>query len=266
MSKSLPILLYHHVSPGRAITPQVFEDQLRWLKEQKIQALSLEKCADRLTSRSVDEKRCCAITFDDGYLDNWVYAFPLLEKYRMKAAIFVITDRAEEGAERPRSTQGGTVPDTAHHEREPGSFLNWAEMKAMRASGLVEIGSHSCSHKGFRRDAAWNIPRELHDSKQQIERRLGSRCDWLAWPWGDYDAAAVQTARVVGYQGSLTTQVGANCPGDSPYYLKRMDVKHPSLDWFSKRYALFENTPLVTMYGMVYGWDRKVKSQIRRLW
>ncbi|CAM5198199.1 hypothetical protein OURE66S_04434 [Oligella ureolytica] len=99
---SIPVLMYHHVRPGAGIiasTPENFEDQLRWLKKEDYESLTLDEFAQHLEDK--DQGKAVVITFDDGYLDNWVYAFPLLQKYQMKATIFLVTSWLHHGPVRP---------------------------------------------------------------------------------------------------------------------------------------------------------------------
>jgi len=84
------------------------------------------------------------VTFDDGYLDNWVHAFPVLKKLGVKAAMYLVTSLVERQA-LPR--EGVAVSDTRRRERDPGGFLSWAEARAMADSGLVTFGSHTHTHR-----------------------------------------------------------------------------------------------------------------------
>src|SRR5258705_11756361 len=92
MKRSIPILLYHHVSPDREITPQGFELQLRWLLDQGYRSLSLNELLPILTGKTEPQQPGFVLTFDDGYLDNWVYAYPILEKLKVKATIYLVTE------------------------------------------------------------------------------------------------------------------------------------------------------------------------------
>ena len=79
----VPVLMYHHVRPGAgmiATTPEHFEDQLRWLAKNGYTTLTAAQFARHLQGEGVPRKSVL-LTFDDGYLDNWVYAYPLLKKH-----------------------------------------------------------------------------------------------------------------------------------------------------------------------------------------
>src|SRR5690606_38418058 len=120
-AKSVPILMYHHVSPNLGpitTSPENFDYQLRWLKWHNYQTITTKQYADFLNGKPLPP-RSVMITFDDGYLDNWVWAYPILQKWGFNAVIFLVTSWVHDGPERPflgRSTDLPETPD--HHECE----------------------------------------------------------------------------------------------------------------------------------------------------
>ncbi|MBN2384194.1 polysaccharide deacetylase family protein [bacterium] len=165
MIRSIPVLTYHSIRPDGPITPELFEDQLRWLVENDYRTLTSWELFRHITGEQPVSERAVQITFDDGWLDNWVYAFPLLDKYGLKATIFLITGRigAETGPVRPNladvwshRVRAGVLRTLSRNEvasyetinEEEGSpdYLNWLEIRAMKDSGLIEFQSHSHSH------------------------------------------------------------------------------------------------------------------------
>lgn len=89
----VPVLMYHHVSPTPGlitVSPAHFAAQMRWLKRQGYTTLKLDALAGFLAGEPVPAKSV-VVSFDDGYLDNWVYAHPVLEQYGLHAVLFLIT-------------------------------------------------------------------------------------------------------------------------------------------------------------------------------
>src|SRR5699024_11972582 len=92
-SQNIPVLMYPHVGPeGGSLTVAVehFEQQIRGLAKQGYHSLRADEIEAFFKGEAVPEKSV-VLTFDDGYLDNWVYAHPVLKKYGMTGIMFVIT-------------------------------------------------------------------------------------------------------------------------------------------------------------------------------
>jgi peptidoglycan/xylan/chitin deacetylase (PgdA/CDA1 family) len=259
--------MYHHVAPDRAITPAVFESQLRWLKDNGYNTLDSGALRAHLTGGRPAPGRSVVITFDDGYADNWVYAFPLLKKAGFKSIMFVVTGRMRD-ADRPRPTseEGGAVVDTVARERDPEGFMTWPELKAMADSGLVEIGSHTRTHRDWEKSAPYaDLRGELEGSRRDIESRLGSWAGTFAWPWGDFKEEWLPLLSETGYRTGFTTMIGGNTPGTDPFLICRLDVRKASLGWFARRVRLYRHPMLVRAYGRFYGLDRRLKRAYRGL-
>jgi peptidoglycan/xylan/chitin deacetylase (PgdA/CDA1 family) len=149
---------------GEDITENEFDTHMRYLVDQGYRTIFLK---DWIQRHLKPDAKTIAITFDDGFVDNWVYAFPILKKYGLKATIFVITVRALGNlACRPNLGNIWTghfgeedLPEiTTDWEanqkcvlREEGSpdFLSWKEMEEMEASRHVDIQSHAHYHRDF---------------------------------------------------------------------------------------------------------------------
>jgi len=168
---SIPVIMYHHVNrhPEDSITisPEKFESHIKFLKEQGYTSLFLPEMFEIMYGRVKAPKKPVLMAFDDGYLDNWAYAFPILKKYKVKATIFVIT-RLIRDAERTRTNMDDVwagkiieegLPDIPPHLKTRQNsiitkeglpdFLTWQEMRVMEKSGLLDIQSHSHSHSAY---------------------------------------------------------------------------------------------------------------------
>lgn len=136
-----PILLYHRIMPTpptsdpyhNCISTAAFNSQLGWLQAHGYTSLSLSAPAVFGPSQRRPDKYF-AITFDDGYEDNYVHAWPLLRQFGFTASIFVVTD-----------TIGGWNDFDAGGGAEPARMLSREQIRELHSQGF-EIGSHSCSH------------------------------------------------------------------------------------------------------------------------
>jgi len=114
----------------------------------------------KLTSPSI------MLTFDDGYLDNWVYVYPILKKYDIKASIFVNPEFVEPDTKiRPTTESIQSIQPL-----QAAGFLSWDEMRQMEASGLVDIQSHALTH-------TWYFCNE----KVMDFHHPGAPYPWLGW-------------------------------------------------------------------------------------
>ena len=261
--RPIPVLMYHHIADDREVTPKQFEAHLRHLKGKGYRTPSLKELYAVLTGGKETSDKLVVITFDDGYSDNWICAWPLLKKHGFRAVIFVTTERLREGGgTRPTLAEGALSPDTQARERAPEGFLTWDELGAMTSSGVFEAGSHTHTHRGFVKLSSYaDLGWELETSAALIEEHTGTRPLSLGWPWGHHERSWEGAVRNAGYRLAFTTVTGVNRPGCDPLYLKRIKVARGDMSWFRGR-MLLHGLPIVSrLYGGMYGLDRRLKRR-----
>ena len=182
------ILVYHTISSpekappsGEAISPQSFEQQLRWLSRRR----RIVPLSETLSGREKDH--LVAITFDDGYRDNLTVALPLLEKYSLPMTLFVVA---------------GFV--------DRDGYLSEEELRQMSRHPLVTIGSHGLWHRDFNRLTLDEARFELVESRRQLEDVVHKKVDLLAWPFGECDGALERLSAECGYRASWSVWKGTN--------------------------------------------------------
>lgn len=160
---SLPVLMYHYISHyGGPITvsPQNFEAQCRGMAEAGWHGIALDEAESFLLEGKPLPKGSVLITFDDGFLDNYVYAYPILKKYGHKGVIFAVTERLQKDSLDPTPSDGvgkycathlSSVDNPMHkdalgYEQRQDIFLSWKEAREMEASGVISIAAHSARH------------------------------------------------------------------------------------------------------------------------
>ena len=164
MTSSLPILLYHGVNPRTDsinVSPDRFEQHLKALRAAGYRGVGMEEAASYLLEGQPLPAKSILITFDDGYLDNWVFAYPLLKKYGHKATVFVVAGAVENGSPRPNldDVWSGSIgdnglpsldqpcpPDQSGPAPKNNRYLNWEEARAMEREGWVRVAAHSFQH------------------------------------------------------------------------------------------------------------------------
>ncbi|MBC2770853.1 polysaccharide deacetylase family protein [Pusillimonas minor] len=236
---AVPVLMYHHVTPAGGVinaTPGHFESQLQWLKSHGYRSLTSDQFAAHLHGDAAPAKSVL-ITFDDGYLDNFIHAYPLLKKYGFNALIFLVTSWMQDGASRPLT--GTTAPLTPDHAKcmtlvSNAAFddvaLRWSEVERMANDGVCEFHSHTHTHTRWDKVDPVNknarMASELADSRATLLSRLGSVSAHFCWPQGYFDADYRQIALEAGFRYLYTTHAfGMNVPGTDPAHIYRFAVR-----------------------------------------
>jgi peptidoglycan/xylan/chitin deacetylase (PgdA/CDA1 family) len=173
----VPVLMYHGVSDnqqwlwGHLSCPvSIFEDQVRALANDGFVTISLQDVYNHLQSGAALPTKPVVLTFDDGYLDNWVYAFPILKRYGFKGTIFVNPDFVDP-TDKPRPNLDDVAAGrVAASSLEATGFLSWAEMSVMEASGVMDIQSHAMTHTWY-----------FSDDRIVDFHHPGDPYPWLAW-------------------------------------------------------------------------------------
>lgn len=255
--------MYHHINPHRGdmvtVTPEVFEGQMEYLHRAGYKTLKMDELLSYINGELTLHQKAVAVTFDDGWLDNYIYAFPVLKKYKINAAIFVIAERAERASNIVKSQESEVrsqeIAIPPHREskelivngQHDKVVINWDMAKEMQDSGLVEFYSHTKSHKKCNGLSKSELLEELSESKKIIEKRLGKPCPYLCWPYGKYNDAALRVAKEAGYKAIFTTKHGIVKTGSDPFAIERIVVKD-SVAWFKRRMLIYTNPILSRLY------------------
>lgn len=198
----IPILVYHQVTPGdppanypqTAVSRRAFEKQMHYLHTHGYQTISIETAAFPQAASSVPQKPV-AITFDDGYRDCLTVAYPILAGYGFHAAVFLVTD----------FIGGIECWEKTHHTSAP--LLSWDEIQALRAEGVC-FGSHTRTHPRLIQQSPAQSDHEIAASKARLEAELGQPVRFLAYPYGESDAAIRAAARRAGYDAAFGVSTG----------------------------------------------------------
>ena len=234
-SVNVPIVVYHHISEDKArhntltISPEKFESDLVAIKEAGYTTVTFKDLENYVNEGTPLPEKPIVLTFDDGYLSNYDYAYPLLQKYNMKATIFMI------GWSTGRTT----------HRIEGAKFdphFTYEQAKEMYDSGLVDLHNHSYDmHEGETAERYGALPKadentaqyeqafksDLLKNDQLIEENIGNEVFAFSYPYGKYTVQSEQMLKDIGYTVSLTVKEGINVikRGDATtlYGLKRIN-------------------------------------------
>lgn len=194
-SVALPIIVYHSVRPNfvgqtaevkrYTVEPEILDNELAYLRDNGYHVISLEAL-----SRYFDEgvplpEKSIVLTFDDGWKNQYTYAFPVLKKYGFTATFFVFTS-------------------AIGHK----NFMTWDQIKEMDMAGMT-IGGHTRTHPYLTKITDANeLEKEISGGKKVIEDHIGHKIETFAYPFGLYNATTTRAVHDAGYHIARTSKPG----------------------------------------------------------
>ncbi len=211
------ILMYHSIGHNRAqftVTPEEFEKQMSFLKSSGRECLRLSEFASRLRSGTLPVN-AVAVTFDDGYEDNFNEALPILKKHSTPATIFISTAYigkeftlkkgdlpATASADAVNLNAGSSTPIVASSL----SVMDIDQIRELSNGGLVEIMPHGHSHGILRDMNREDALKDISQSKQMIEGITGKPVVCFAYPYGKYSNETIEIVSSLRFQSAVTVK------------------------------------------------------------
>lgn len=212
--RGIPVLMYHSIAYEKGnelrVPKENFAQQMKYLKDNGYTTMSLDEVYNYMINKKQIPPKTVAITFDDGYEDNYVNAFPIMKQYGLKGTVFVITKTVDKDS----------------------SYLTSKQIKEMDASGM-RIESHTVTHEVLTTFDYEKQYQEVADSKSFLEKCLGRKINFLAYPCGCFNSDTINALKNAGYLMAFTTAPGNAKFSQGIYTLRRVRVSADcSLDGF----------------------------------
>ena len=249
----LPIIMYHHIikdtkySNAFIITPNEFETDLKLINLMGFNTVNFDDIINYEYNHIPLPPHPIIITFDDAYESNYVYAYPLLEKYHMKAVISVVGVFIDKKSE-------DIVKDVKY------SYLTWEQVKEMSDSGVIEIDNHTYNmhnkrsfYKNIRSGVMKMFNEDVDQYTKAIQMDLGELQDRISlytgktpqvftYPYGAHSKLSESIIRGMGFKVTLSAASGINRLTGNPnelYLMKRYIRPHGinSIRFFQKLQA-----------------------------
>jgi peptidoglycan/xylan/chitin deacetylase (PgdA/CDA1 family) len=204
----VPILTYHHVGvPSdkwrlNSVSEKSFEYQMNFLKRHGFEVISFDDLVNGIKEGHEFSRNTVVLQFDDGYEDNYRYAFPILKKYGFPAIIFLISDKV-----------GSTY------------YLTWDQIKEMENNNIM-FGAHTRHHVYLPMVSLAVAQDEIAGSKKIIEDHLGHKIDYFCYPTGGFTKDIKGLVMDAGYKAAVTTNRGKGKFNVDLYELKRIHMNN----------------------------------------
>jgi peptidoglycan/xylan/chitin deacetylase (PgdA/CDA1 family) len=209
-----PILMYHHVLPKGGNQSKLvvdlayFEKQMAFLKKRNYRVLPLDQFFLLILKNKPIPKKSVAITFDDGYEDNYTYAYPILKKFKFPATIFLIAGKI--GA---------------------NGYLNWNQISEM-TSHNIQFGNHTTSHPNLTEIDREAVHKEIYDADRLMNTKLRSISPIFAYPSGAYNQIVIEEVKQMNYSAAVSASVSRepaqNMVLNDRYGFKRVRISNSS--------------------------------------
>ncbi len=209
----VPILMYHYISvpPKNAdiyrldlsVTPQNLDAQLGYLKHAGFNVISLDELLLAWKGEAELPPRPIVLTFDDGYRDNYTYAFPLLKKYGFSATFSLITQ---------------------YIDQNNPNYVTWKQVTEMHRAGM-DFAAHSYNHADLKGKDVDFLVYQILGSKEAIEARTKEPLHFFTYPSGSYDQLTIDVVKSANFWGALTTQEGSLNSYANRFEIRRVRIR-----------------------------------------
>ncbi len=211
----LPILMYHHLAhlPAGAsvtwrmltVTPEAFEEQVKYLADNEYHAIDFHDLIAYFEYSVPLPDRPIILTFDDGWIDDYTVAYPVMKKHCMTGTFF---------------------PPVNWVDHSDGKkLLTWAMIEEMSREGM-EFGSHTLNHHLLTEQSAAQIMQQLAGSKAELEKHTGRPVVALAYPGGGHNPSAVSSVPKAGYGAAVGVSAGVEQKRSDLFLLHRIAITY----------------------------------------
>lgn len=187
-SVGVPILYYHSIQKNGEnelmMNPELFRSQIQWLKDNNYTSLTLEELYNYIKFNTPVPEKSVVITLDDGYVDNYTNAMPIINEFDFDATIFMVSDFINNP-----------------------NFLTENQLKELEKNKIT-IESHTVNHLNLANISREKQKEELEESKKHLGSLLNKSVDYIAYPYGSYTDDTKDIAVETGYKMGFSTNSG----------------------------------------------------------
>lgn len=206
---NIPILMYHYVEYVRDprdtirqtmdILPPVFENQIVTLKNDGYTFLTPSDINLILANKRPLPKKPIILSFDDGYEDFYTDVMPILQKHKVRAVAYIITQ----------------FLDTPN-------YMESDQLREVKKTGLIEIACHTQHHPALKTSTVKQATAEIVGCRKDLASEFGIKTISFAYPYGSYDTFLFPILKKAGFQNAVTTEPGTDVSNANIYAIPRL--------------------------------------------
>lgn len=210
----VPILMYHYISTppedadkyriDLSVEPDAFRAQMAYLAENGYATISLYDLSLAITNNKPLPEKPVILTFDDGYLDNYEIAFPILQEFGHHATFFIVTEFIDRGRE---------------------GYVTWEMVQEMANAGF-DMEPHSRTHPELTDRERDYLIWEILGPQETLAYHIGYTPRYFSYPSGRYDDAVLAMVEELGFWGAVTTFSGKEHGFTDRYTWTRMRIRN----------------------------------------
>jgi peptidoglycan/xylan/chitin deacetylase (PgdA/CDA1 family) len=212
--------MYHNIDippkgariPNLYVTPRMFRFQMWYLKTAGFKVVSIQEMLDAVSQGEITGN-LAALTFDDGYMDFSMNAYPVLKRYGYPSTVYVVSGLI-----------GKNNAWDSRNENHGKPLMDAKTIIELSRNG-VEIGSHTRSHPELVGISPAGQLAEIAESKKELENLLDRPVGSFCYPGGDHNEQVKETVKKAGYRHAVTTQRGHVEKEYDPFALRRIPIK-----------------------------------------
>ncbi len=210
----VPILMYHYISDppedadiyreDLSVSPADFRQQLQYLADNGYSTIDLYDLALAVARRKALPPKPVILTFDDGYLDHYTNAFPLLQEFGFTGTFFIIT---------------------AYVDNQNPAHMSWSMITEMAAAGM-RIESHTKTHPDLSEANREELVWQILGSQETLAAHIGYTPRFLCYPGGRYSEETIDMLQELDFWGAVTTAGGNYHTYEGRYEWSRVRMRY----------------------------------------
>lgn len=242
----IPILMYHRIAtvPGdrNSLPVDKFSWQLQYLYEHGFHTITPKEMYAFYKTNIKLPSKPILLSFDDGYLDNFITALPLLEKYKMSAVVF------------PISNWVGRKNKWENFGKAETTTMDWSQLNCWLQKKQA-IASHTENHPFLNNCPEAQLQKELVDSKRTLEEKLNRNVDFLCYPYGKFNEMTIAIAQSAGYKAAFAIFEGVDLKKVNLFALPRIPIPSHQSKWEFR----LKVSRLFILFIALRKWERQFK-------